>query len=357
MKRQIRIAVAGLGRIGWDFHCRQIAKHSRDFVLAAVADPEPARRAEAEKEFGCRAYADYREMLRAGGLDAMVVATPTHLHRAMAAAALRGGRHVILEKPMALTAADARAIADCAARRRRVLTVYQTHRLIAYFQQLRHLIADGRIGRVYHVRHGVFWFVRRDDWQSLRKYGGGMLNNYGAHDLDQALNLTGNRVKRLFCQLRRVATLGDADDAVKIVYETFDGVIGEVDINMGAAVRPYEFEVQGTTGGIRYQSNEFTVRWFDPRKLKPKKLHPGLASLGRSYPQETDVPWREEKIPVDPRFEVDLYADFARAIRTGKPPFVPPAESVRVMEVMERCRRDAGPIVESRWWKTRRGSC
>ena len=281
-KKRIRIGVAGLGRIGWEFHCKTLAPHA-DFVLAAAADTEPARVKEAEATFGCRGFDSFEAMLAAGGLEAVVIATPTHLHRSMAEAAFAAGLHVILEKPMAPSAADARTIARCAKKCNRVLTVYQPHRLAAYLQHLRLLLASGRIGPVYHVRRGMFNYVRRDDWQSLRKYGGGMLNNYGAHGLDQLLSLTGTDVKRLFCQLRRVATLGDADDAVKVVYETRRGVLGELDINMGAALGLYELEVYGVHGAISLRSGVFTVRWFSLAQLPPKTLDKTLAA----YRQQT----------------------------------------------------------------------
>lgn len=346
MKRKIRIGVAGLGRIGWDFHCNNLAGHA-DFELAAVADTDAGRRAEAEQKFRCRAFGVFDAMLAKGELDAVVIATPTHLHRPMAEAAFKAGLHVLLEKPMAATAADARAIARRAAARKRVLTVYQPHRLAAYYRHMLKLVRDGRIGPVYQVRRGAFAYVRRDDWQSQIRFGGGMLNNYGAHFLDQMLDFTGSKIRRLFCDLRRVATLGDADDVVKIVYETDGGVIADLEINMGAALSPFSFEVYGARGAIRMEKNEFVIRWFDPRELAPKTLDTGLASKDRKYPVDA-VPWKEETVPVDKSLGVDVFADFARAIRTGRAPFVPPAQTIRVMEILERCRRGSQGIRDSR---------
>lgn len=346
MKKRIRIGVAGLGRIGWDFHCQKLARHA-DFTLAAVADTDAGRRAEAERTFGCRAYAEFGELLAAGDLDAVVIATPTHLHRAMAEAAFKAGLHVLLEKPMAASVADARAIARRAEATGCVLTVYQPHRLAAYYQHLLTLLRDGRIGPVFQVRRGVFAYVRRDDWQSQVRFGGGMLNNYGAHMLDQMMDLTGGTVNRLFCDLRRVATLGDADDVVKIVYETDTGILVDLEINMGAAFSPYLFEVYGRTGTIRLVNDAFTTRWFDPAKLADKVLDTGLASKDRKYPSDS-IPWQEETVPVDKTMEVDVFADFAKAIRTGRAPFVPPARTVLVMETLDRCRRASGEVQESR---------
>src|SRR5512138_1746048 len=121
---RIRMAVSGLGRVGWPFHCAQLAKHP-EFEFVAVQDLEPARRAEAERTYGVKSYESFTQMLKESRLDAVAIATPTHLHRAMTVEALRAGCHVMLEKPMAPGAADAQAIVAEAARQKRILTVYQ----------------------------------------------------------------------------------------------------------------------------------------------------------------------------------------------------------------------------------------
>jgi predicted dehydrogenase len=345
-KRPIRIAVAGLGRIGWCTHCARLAE-SPDFELAAVADMEPERRAEAEEVHGCRAYADVETMLDKAQLDVVVIATPTHLHRAHSLAAFRRGLHVYLEKPMALDLAEARSIARAARRAKRVLSVYQPHRAKAWFQQVLRLVASGRLGEVYHVRVCLSGYRRRDDWQGLKRFGGGMLANYGAHAMDLALALTGSDVRKVFCNLRRVATLGDAEDVVKAIYETRAGKVGEIDINQACALPPPMFEAFGTLGAVRRDSVDvLTVRYFSRRQLKPKKLNSHLASAGRKYP-DADIVFTEKQVAVNPRHEVDVYKDLARAIRTGSPPFIEPPETLAVMKLMERCRAEAGRIVST----------
>jgi scyllo-inositol 2-dehydrogenase (NADP+) len=343
--RTLRIGVAGLGRIGWNYHCKTIGPH-KDWELVAVADPAPDRCKEAEQTYGCRAFGRFDEMIEQADLDAVTIATPTHLHKQHTLASIKHGLHVMLEKPMAPGLTDARAIVRAATKAKRVLTVYQPHRAAAYFQHLRRIIDSGRIGEVYHIRRGSFRFVRRDDWQSLTKFGGGMLNNYGAHGLDQVLALTGCNVKKVFCNLRRVASLGDAEDVVTIVYQTRSGAIGEVEINQAALHSPYDIEVYGTRGVITKHKSEFTVRWLTPRQLKAKTLNTSLTSVGRQYPND-DVQYNEEVIPVDPKHQVDVYRDFARAIRTGSTPFVPASETLEVMRIMDWCRKDSHGITQT----------
>ncbi len=342
--RKLRIGVAGLGRIGWQFHCKTLGSHP-DWQLVAAADPAPERRADAEQAYGCRTFAKVEEMFDAAALDAVTIATPTHLHRQHALAAMKHGLHVMLEKPMAADFKDAQAIVRAATKSGRILTVYQPHRAYAYFQHIKRIIDSGKIGQVYHIRRGTFRFVRRDDWQSLTKFGGGMLNNYGAHALDQLLALTGYDVAKVFCNLRRVASLGDAEDVVKIVYQTRQGVIGEADVNQATPANPFDIEVYGTRGTITRKGNELTVRYISPGRLKAKKLNTSLASANRAYPSDDDVRFNTKVIPVNRKYEVDVYGDLARAIRTGAEPLVPARQTLEVMRLMDRCRKESGPVV------------
>lgn len=341
---RIPIAVAGLGRIGWYFHCAQIAQNRR-FRLVATVDADPARRLEAEKTYHCPAYADFGDMLRGSGAECVVVATPTHLHKPHAVAALGRGMHVFLEKPMGLDAAEAESILLAAGRAGRLLTVYQPCRAIAWFQQACRLLRRGVVGEVYHVRSAKFRFARRNDWQSLGRYGGGMLNNYGAHCLDQTLFLTGYDVKDLFCTLRQVASLGDTEDVVKIIYRTRAGMVGEVDINQACVAEPYEFEAYGTRGVLRKEGENLIVKRLSGR-LKAKSLDRALASAGREYPHD-DVKTAERVFPIDNRLAVDIYENLAAAILSRGELLVKPQETLAVTRMMQRCRECAGSILKT----------
>lgn len=342
-RKPLRVGVIGLGRIGWDFHCATLSKHP-EVVLAGVADTVPERCLEAATKYGCPALPDYRRLLDEVELDAVAVASPTHLHRRMAEDALKRGLHVLLEKPMAVNVREAEAIVRMAQRHKRVVTVYQPHRLAAYFQHVRRVIDSGMIGQVYHVRRGVFSFSQRNDWQSLRRYGGGMLANFGAHAMDQVLQLIGYDVERVFCRLGRVASLGDADDVVKMVVQTRQGALGEVDINQACVQPLYEMEVIGTHGVISLHGKELHVRSFRSSQLPARQLDRSLASAKREYPSG-GVACQDQVVPIDNRYAVDVYADFARAIRTRRSPVVKPEESVALIGLLDRCRRFSRRII------------
>ena len=346
-KKRIPIGVVGLGRIGWGFHCKAIDK-SRDFELVAVCDPQAERRAEAEATYGCKAFADPAAMFRDGGIEAVTIATPQHLHKAHAQAAFRARLHVLLEKPMAMGASEAKAILRAAKGANRVLTVYQPHRASAYLRHAIKVIESGKLGEVYQVRIGRFGWVRRNDWQSLTKYGGGMLNNYGAHALDAALAITGFNYSNVFCCMRRIAAVGDAEDAVKVTWRTKEGVLGDVEINYGVPANPFFLEVYGSLGSLTGSRQEMRIKYVTPSQMKPKAVVAELAASGRQYPSD-QVKFREKTIPVSPRQGVDYYKNFAAAIRGEGALLVPPEQSVALMTMMDECRRQAGEIIDSTW--------
>jgi predicted dehydrogenase len=341
-EKPLRIAIAGLGRIGWIQHARALVKHP-DFKLVAACDLEADRRAEAERKLNCRTFADYAKMLEEADLDAVVVATPTHLHMPHAVAALRRGIHVLLEKPMARDAREALTILRAARSHRRVLTVYQPARLSAPFQHLRRLVASGKIGRIVCVKQAMYSLWRRNDWQTLRQFGGGMLGNYGAHAIDTTLQLIGYDIKQLFSCRQIVLSLGDAEDVVKIVMQTKGGIIADIDINQSSAIVPYHLMIWGQYGAIRQEEDTFHLRYFNPKKEPRLRLNKHLASAGRKYETEK-LKFVEETVKVDPKLAVDVYADLARAIRTGSKPFCRPEETLAVMRIMDRCRQ-SGPVI------------
>ncbi|HXW01732.1 MAG TPA: Gfo/Idh/MocA family oxidoreductase, partial [Anaerolineae bacterium] len=97
----IKVGIAGLGRSGWGIHANALGSLTEHFRIVAVCDLDPVRQQEAKERFGCRAYADYADLVADDEVELMIVATPSQLHVNDTIAALRAGKHVMVEKPMA----------------------------------------------------------------------------------------------------------------------------------------------------------------------------------------------------------------------------------------------------------------
>lgn len=334
----LRIAVVGLGRIAWQYHLSAIQQHA-GFRLCGVVDPLPARLAEAETKFGISAgYATLAELLERERPELVVIASPTCFHAEQAGAAFAAGADVICEKPLGCTLAEAEAMIEAGRRQGRRMVVYQPHRFRPETAGLREILASGVLGEIYHVRRTWNHFSRRDDWQSLAANGGGMLNNYGSHFLDQFLCVFGGRFERLQAELRQVVGGGDAEDFVRIFGVNGAGIVFDLEINMGSAFETHEWVVYGRNGTARCEAEAWHLRYLDPRRLKKLEIQAGFAAADRKYPREADLPWQEERCPF-PAVAPEIFYDRGHDYFTGRGPTpVPLAESCEVMRLLESCR-------------------
>jgi scyllo-inositol 2-dehydrogenase (NADP+) len=261
----VRVGIAGLGRSGWNIHALGLEAHPQ-FTVAAVTDPEPARRAEAEERFGCRAYADFDGLAADPEVELIVVATPSHTHGPMSCQALAAGKHVLVEKPMAVNVRQADEMIACAREHDRILTIYQIRRLDPDFLKIREILESGILGPIHELRMGAYSYDRRCDWQTLSRFGGGQLRNNGSHFVDQALVLAGGEGKLLFADLRQVACGGDTEDHVKVLFEGSSGVIA--DVEMG--ISPFgvtKWLIMGKYGGLTGDGKRIEWKYYDPSTL------------------------------------------------------------------------------------------
>lgn len=339
MIKKINVGVIGLGRIGWYYHCGEINK-SRYFNLVAVADPVPERLKDAEEKYkGIKTFLNYKDLLKLPGLELVVNATPTHLHKSIAIDAFKQGLGVIMEKPMCSNLKEAKELIASAKKHKAFLTTYQPHRLDAYFQHIIKLIKAKEVGEVYLVKFGRYRYVRRNDWQSLEKYGGGQLKNTGAHIIDQVVSILGNKINEVYCQRRMVATLGDADDALKIICTNEKGMTCEVDINHGTLHNENLITVIGTDGVILLpDTSQMIVKKLNRKSLKKIKLDISMASANRKYPKD-QYETIEKTIKVQKSLSVDFYKNIYENIRLKKDLFIKPEQTITVMEVIEKCSK------------------
>lgn len=338
MAKKLDVAIAGLGRAGWSIHFNKL-KDAPNFQLAAVIDPLPERLEEAAALSGCRTYRTPGEFWKNELPDILVVATPTKLHERHARRALREGSHVILEKPMTTTLRSADRIIEEAERHGRRVLVFQPHRLAAETQTLKSILDSGTLGPVYLIRRLLTRYVRRNDWQSLRKHGGGMLNNYGAHYIDQLLYLSdGTPIVDTQCNLWSVATRGDADDVVKVWLRTRRSQLLDLEVNQAAALPLPPWHVCGRYGTLVQSETAFQIRYYDPEQAPELRVLEGAAP-GRSYDNRDRLPWREETVPIRSEAQLDFYANVHETLTRNAEPHIKTHESRELIRVIEQCRK------------------
>ena len=192
----LRIGVLGLGMAG-AVMAPVIATHPRT-VLAAAADLHPALRARVERDHGIPTHADAAALLARPDLDAVYIATPHQFHREHAELAAQHGKHVILEKPMALSLADCDAITSALARAGCVLVVGHTHSFdpaVAFIRAGRQRGDWGRLSLLAMWNYTDFMYRPRRPEELDTAQGGGVLFNQLSHQVDVARAIAGTPVR------------------------------------------------------------------------------------------------------------------------------------------------------------------
>jgi predicted dehydrogenase len=194
MRQPIRLAILGCGAITGSEHIPAVSAHPGIQLVALVDTDLPRALAFIENRgLTCTAVADYREVL--GQIDAVVNALPNHLHVSSNVDCLRAGVHVLCEKPLAITAAEARSCTEFAEEKKLVLAVGMNRRFAASHPLLKLVIEEGLLGSIqnYDFQYGGAF-----DWRSASgfyfdraKAGGGALVDFGVHMLDSVLDWFG----------------------------------------------------------------------------------------------------------------------------------------------------------------------
>jgi len=197
MTRKIRIGIIGCGGIAFGKHMPALQKQ-QNAEMVAFCDIEEERARKASSTFGtpdAKVYTDYKELLADSSLDVVHVCTPNDSHAEISIAALESDKHVMCEKPMAKTAADARRMVEAAKRTGKKLTIGYQNRFRSDSQYLKGLCEEGVLGDIYYAKaHAIrrravpTWGVFLDE----EKQGGGPLIDIGTHALDLTLWMMNN---------------------------------------------------------------------------------------------------------------------------------------------------------------------
>jgi predicted dehydrogenase len=338
----IKAGVVGLGRAGWDIHVARMREDDR-FQITAVSDLQEERRQEAAKEFGCATFGSIDELLKSADCEVVVVASQSADHAPHTIAALQSGRHVIVEKPMSLNVAEADQMIEAAEKSGKKLFVHQNYRYHSDVRHIQEIIQSGLLGRVFEIRMRGLSFRRRNDWQTLQKYGGGNLNNTCPHFIDAALLLLESPVQRLFTDLQLTTDVGDADDHAKIVLKGENGGVIDLEVSTSCAFTEPKWTVLGTAGTLRSDGKTSEIKYFDPAELQPLEVTEAPPE-GRKYGNEDVLPWKEETRPSVGEVPTDFYDNVHSVLRENGKMDITPEEVREVMRVIETAHCETPPL-------------
>ncbi|MGQ9555024.1 MAG: Gfo/Idh/MocA family protein [Anaerolineae bacterium] len=344
-EKPIAVGIVGLGRSGWNIHAHALQNPvlTDKYKVVAVTDPITARMDEARATFGCRTYPSLGSLIADKEVELVVVATLNNQHAGHSINALKAGKHVLCEKPMATSLADADKMVATAKESGRILTINHNMRFTPALMKVKEILQSGMLGEIILIHLRSHSFRRRWDWQTLKEFDGGEMNNNASHSVDAALFLLGDVQPQVTCDLRRTLLCsGDAEDHVKIMLKAPGAPTVDIEVTNACAMPSEAFRVMGTCGGLAGSHSQLRWRFFDPKMLpaRPVSAEP---TPDRSYNSE-ELPWQEEtweRGKEGGSGYVPLYLDLYETLRHGKPLAITPESVRRVIAVLEECRRQS----------------
>lgn len=289
----VRVAVLGCGRAFFEEHYLLLKAHPALFTVVAACDLLRERRDMIARDFpNCRMFRQYDDMLDEHGIDVVLVATGSVFHAEHALASLRRGLWTLVETPLALTPEEMQVLRGQSLKARGRLIVVQRGAFAPDFLLARQMRGDPRLGAVYQIRVRQEDFIRRDDWQCVKRLGGGAAY-YAMPDLVlQALELLEAPPVQMWGDLKRIASLGDAEDYAHLNLRTRDSLSADIEYSGGvlSADRDYSFVIRGDRGTFKVRPGERvgTLDAIDPKFVFPRRRSavrtPDIVDLHETFP-------------------------------------------------------------------------
>ena len=318
MTREVGWGLVGCG----DISRKRVAPALRDLdncELVAVSRADAARAEAFAREFGARRWhADWHELLEDDEVEAVYVATPVRLHAEQAVAAAEAGRHVLVEKPMALTVAECERMNAAAAANGVLLGVAYYRRFYPAVERVRQILGSGEIGVPVVAQANAFerfdpapehprrWLLDR------RQSGGGPMFDFGCHRIEVFINLFGD-VTSVRALAGNVLFEREVEDTACALLRFVGGTQGVISVTHAAREPRDTLEVFGSEGSVRVEvlnEGRLRIRTSDGERFES---HPPHANLHQP-----------------------LVEDFARAVLEGGRPRVDGQVGQKVSEVLEQ---------------------
>ena len=337
----IGVGIVGYGPFGGMGYTHGLAATETDgLAFVGVCDSSDERREAAIVDFPTvQGHVDLASLSKADDVDVVIVATPPLFHAPIALELLRAGKHVVVEKPMCLTVADAEELLAVSAEVGKTITVHQNRRWDGDFLALRRAIDTGLLGDVFNMETFVGSFEHPCRWwHSDETFSGGAVYDWGSHHIDWILRIFGSRPQRVRAiSHKRVWRDVTNADQIDVHMRWDDGREARFIQSDVAGIRKPKFYVQGTSGTAAAEYAPVTIdQLVDGRghvaddwhhaevatDLRLSRYEPGYGTVDMVLPPVARVGW-------------PFHRALADHLLLGEPVPVPPEESRDVVSVLE----------------------
>ena len=294
----VRVGIAGLGRAALQKHLPAMERLADLFNITAVCDLMKERRDIVERVHpDVHTYRRVEDMLDDPDVEVVLVSLPSIEHQKTALESLSRGKWTVVETPIALSHDDALVLRAAAIKARGKLIPFTSGLFAPDYRLALMALDDPRLGELYEIRVRRQDYIRRDDWLTVNRCGGGVAFYAGQDAIMQAVGLLRTQPSQLWSELKRVASLGDAEDFAHIVLKTRGETTADIEIN-GGILPPFEptFTLRGSRGtfSVAAGASEGVFRVIDPAFQFPRRRSsvrtPSLDDLHEKFPI-VDIPF------------------------------------------------------------------
>lgn len=329
------VVIVGYGGMG-SYHT-QLIKESDRVIVSGAFDLLEERRALAA-EAGYTAYSSYEEVLADPEVDIILIATPNDVHKDIAVRAFQAGKHVVCEKPVAMSSAEFTEMQAAADAARRVLMVHQNRRWDEDFRVIKEMYEKETIGSLFQLEsrvHGANGIP--GDWRHVKAQGGGMLLDWGVHLLDQLLFMIDSKVTSVSSSLSYI--LGnDVDDGFEASLQFENGIKAIVEVGTTNFITLPRWYVKGLEGTAIIEDwslrGRIVTRNNASEKIEPTPIRAGVG-LTKTMAPPSEGSTITGDLPAASELSSSFYDNLAAVIEGTAEPIVKNAEVLRVLILIE----------------------
>ncbi len=332
MKKKVAIVGYG-GQGGW--HANHALK-SDVVELSGIFDIKQER-IDLAKANGIHAYESFEALVNDPQVDIVVCATPNDVHKDIVINALRAGKNVVCEKPVALSIQDFDDMCAAAKEAGKLFTVHQNRRWDVDFLAIKELVDKGEIGEVINIESRVQGSRGiPSDWRCHKPYGGGMILDWGVHLIDQMLLLIPEKIKKVYCETTNITT-DEVDDGchIKITFESGKRATVEVGTYNFIYMPRFYMQAQGGSAMIEdWQKNcqVAKLKFWNEKEVVPVQTAAGITKTMAPRDNVTIDTYEAERPVSDVH---DFYRNLVKAIDGEEEQIVKLCQVRRVLKVME----------------------
>lgn len=338
MSEPIGVGVLGYGYAGRSFHAYLLRFEPR-LQLRAVASRSHERRERAEQEYpGVRTYETLDRMLEDPAVQLVIVATPHHVHAEQCIQSMDAGRHVVVDKVMCLSSDEADRMIAARDRNRVLLSVFHNRRWDGDYMTVRQALSEGLLGRPTFFEVGSWGYGEPRGWRSQPEEVGTLLHDWGAHFVDQALQLVPTPVVSVYAQTQHVWPDVPIESYIGADLRFANDVIYRLEVSRSARLGKPHWYIVGDRGALVKEG-------VDPQEAA---MVGGNIDAAREDPaNHARVKTEVNGIVAEMRLQTlrgswkSYYQNIADALVDGKELAVRPEEIRRVVAVLEAVAESA----------------